>query len=400
MKRLLIPGFSILFLFTACLEGEEPVVDDTGPVDYTVSLDIPENGYQLSSEPYIVGPGEERYTCDVVRIDPHDGEQYAWINALESRSSQSSHHMNVNLGMFSVGDIVSGEGGAEFLLRKPPGQYDCAELGDLMSGQGLQTLYPSQRTEQGGDLPAGVALPLPLPLVVIMEHHYINPTDRPVKVNAVLNLTAIEEDKVEHVVTGFAAGIRGGDRRIEIPPNSRKIEAKTCVVDRPINVFAISSHSHQAAGCFSMNLYSEDEGIAAEPFFINKDWESPPIVFFEQEDWTNFETLPMQAGDGIHWACHYYNEGDTAIESGARATDEMCIFVAMGYPSKNSVADIKAAFEDPTVESLMNTLMETVPCTTVDEEIAGNYWPEANMAIELTASDSRWDACQGYEQTR
>ena len=387
---------AVLFLALACSPAENGIVEEEGPLDLRVSLDPPEFGYQLATESYVVEPHSEVYKCSVVRIDPTDGENLAWIGALASRTSEASHHMNVNMGIFSMGDALLGEGQSANLLGAETGTHDCADLGDLMQTQQVQTVYPSQRTEQEGVLPEGVALPLPVPLVLIMEHHYINTRDEEVKVNAVLNLERTHEDEVEYVTTG----VWGGIDDVELPPHSRKIETGTCRLTRDFTMFAISSHSHERGACFSMNFYSDHAtpAVDPEPFFINDDWESPPILFMEQQSWTHFEPLQMREGDGIHWACHYVNPEDRTVTTGPTADDEMCIFVAMGYPGDVSVEEVKEMFasDSLSLDDALRALTATVPCEPVED--VESPWEEADIAFDLDEGDA-YAACAGYETT-
>lgn len=386
-RRLLVAGLAIGM---ACAGGGP---DETGPEDLTVTLAEPEFGYQFRSEPHMVPAGEEVYTCDVVRIEPHDDEDLVWLGAFESKTSLHTHHMNVNVGLFSVWDYIFGEGASTEMLEHDLGQYDCGELGDLMEEQGAQTIYPSQRAHQKGEFPRGVGLPAVVPLVLVMEHHYINTTGEDVLVDAAVNFHRVPADEVEHVLTGFAGGIGG----IDLPPESAKIEAATCELTRPIELLAISSHSHERGECFTMNFYDGEQGeIEPEPFFVNKDWESPPIMFMEQQEWTDFEPVRLEAGDGIHWACHYVNPEDRAVTNGAGADDEMCIFVGVGYPSALTVGDVERAAADPLGAGEELAEKATIPCRAVTD--ATSPWSDANEAIPL--AEEPVNACGAYSETR
>lgn len=381
-------------------------VEDTGPLDLRVKLDEPEFGYQMSSEPFVVKAGEEALKCSVVRIDPKGDEKLIWLSTFESRTSDYSHHMNVLGGYFSVADVLFGPGKGELMLGKKTGTYDCSELGDLMESQGAQPLYPSQNTHQKGSFPKGVAVPAVVPLVLVMQHHYINTTDRDVIVNAKVNLHRIEEKDVKYVATGFFGG-----SEVELPPKSRKIIANTCKISRDVNLFAISSHSHERGKCFTMNKYDgASKTIEPEPFFVNGDWEAPPILFFEKKAAFDHAAVPYKAGDGVHWACHYQNPENRTVVDGGKATDEMCIFVGLGYPSAIQVQDIKDIFEKPSAELFSRLADEAlIPCDPVTD--ATSPWPHANESFALEsaagapgyswahAADEDPDACGNFDQT-
>ncbi len=379
---------SVLLLAVAACDAPAPEPD--GPLDLRVRLDPPENGYQLRSTPRLVPAYSEVYSCEVVRLEPHADEYIVWLDTFESKSSEYTHHMNVNAGIFSVGDAIFGPGFSEKLLGFPVGQYDCKEMGNLME-KGLQTVYPSQKPHQTGAFPKGVAVPAIVPLVLLMEHHYINTTSKDVLIDAAVNLHTVPEEQVKHVATGFFGG-----SDVTLAPESRKIIANTCQISRDVNLMAISTHSHERGACFSLNRYDgETQTIDPEPFFVNKDWESPPILFPEHKEWTGYSTIPYKAGDGIHWACHYRNPEDRIVTTGEKAEDEMCIFVALGYPSPLSVADVKNMILNPGGDAMEKLEQAIIPCDPVTDAVSP--WPEVN--IDLPLSEAPPEECEGYETT-
>lgn len=388
--------YALIAAATGCTA--EPQTDD-GPVDLRVRLAVPEGGYQVKSAPHTVAPGEESQKCDVVRIEPKNGERMVWLNGFESLASEHTHHMNVLIGQFSYGDFLFGEGKAEAMLGRKLGQYDCAELGDLMASQGAQTIYPSQRASQGATFPPGIGLPLPLPLVVIMDHHFINTTDTPVVVNAAFNLHQTDAGSIKHGVTLF-----WGEKQVEVPPKSRKLVAHTCALPRDVNLMAVSSHTHAKAKCFTANLYDgAAKTIEPKPFFVNNDWESPPILFMDQAAWTGNKPVPMKAGDGFHFSCLYENHEDNVLKTGPKASDEMCIFVSLGYPATTPVEKVKEVFAHPTLDALVK-LQSAMNEQCVPVTDATSPWPHADEAVALApalrpAHAIDENACDAYDTT-
>lgn len=371
---------SLALLLVAC-GGQGDDGDDEGIRDMVVSLPDPDFGYQVATEPFVVDPGEEVEMCDVVRVSAADSEQLAWFNNFESLTSEGTHHMNVWAGRFSVGDAIS-EGGSKLLLQgHDVGQYDCEELGGMME-QGAQVFYPSQRPHQRGGFPEGVGYPIPVPMVFVMNHHYINTTDRPVRVNAVLNMHRVAEDDVEHVA-GF---VWGRDPEIELPARSRKIEGGFCRFTRDLNMVAISSHTHERGACFTMNLYDgQQDQLEEEPFFVNQDWEAPPIQFMTKQDWTGGAAVPMAEGDGISFGCHYVNREDRTVEDGPSARDEMCIFVALVYPAEVSKDEVRSLLTDPSFESFQAFQDGTMlPCEF--DETGPTPWTELGETRPLSST--------------
>ena len=68
---------------------------------------------------------------------------------------------------------------------------------DLM--ESAYALFPSQRQNQKITLPDGVAAPLTAPLLLIFSHHFINTTDSPISIEAVLNIETIASEEVTDV---------------------------------------------------------------------------------------------------------------------------------------------------------------------------------------------------------
>lgn len=349
-----------------------------GATDLRVRLEPPALGYQVRSASHVVAPGQEVHVCDVVRIEPHANETLIWLNAFESRISPGTHHLNLLAGLFSGGDVAFGRGMAESMLGRPAGQYDCAELGDLMEAQSAQPVYSTQVPHQEGAFPTGVAVPAVVPLLLVMDHHYINTTDQPVRVDARVNLLPIDESEVKHIASVFIGRIED----VLLLPRSRKVEARTCRLTRDFNLAAVSSHAHERADCFTMSFYRGETGsIDPTPFYVSRDWQSPPFVFLEKEEWAHHQVMTLRAGDGIHWACHYTNWSERVVRTGGSTQDEMCLFVGVGYPAPLTVADIKAIVANPTPEDLDRLRSIIAPCEPVTDAVSP--WPAANEVRNL-----------------
>lgn len=354
--------------------GSDSEVDET---DLTVSLDVPDGAYQVVSEPYEVPPYTEVSLCGIVQLAPDDGTDVAWVNTMESMSSDGTHHMNVIIGQFSFLDAFVGDGASEAALGMPLGTFPCDDV--MEAGF---PVFPSQRTNQRITFPDGVAAPMPLPLVAVFNHHYVNPTDQPLTINAALNLETIPADEVEHV-----AELRFDDiGEIEVPPATRTSASKTCVMEEETNVALVSTHTHERATCATMNHF-DGEQVEDEPFFVNTNWDQPPILHFEPGSFT------VPAGEGIHWACHYDNPSDQTIINDGTAAGEMCVFAAVTWPAKFSVAEVEQIVADRDLTRLVDLLNQVMgPCDTVRSDVEGP-WPTSDEDL------GGEQVCAGLEQT-
>lgn len=352
---------SMLFhlILLSCTNSNTPVskpIETSQESSSPISLPLPQNGYQLTTPVYEVPPYTEIELCTIMKLEPKDTEKLFWVNKMESLVTEHTHHMNVFMGEFSFLDAFMGEGASENALGFEVGQYPCEEIGLMESAY---TLFPSQRQNQKITLPDGVAAPLTAPLLLIFSHHFINTTDSPIPIEAVLNIETIASEEVTDV-----AGLIFNDiHELEIPPHTRQTVERTCIVERDVEVALVSSHNHQWGQCATMNKYDgNSQLISDESFFVNKLWDRPPILHFEPGSFS------LSAGDGIHWACHYENNTDNTLINDGTAEGEMCILAAVTYPSTWTVSEVEEAVLGDDITSLFTLLHDVMgPCDTVVE---------------------------------
>ena len=373
--------FSLVFslLLVGCSsEPSEPEL-----LDLTVSLALPDWGYQLVTEPVQVEPYSEEFICSVVRLEPESDELLVWVNELESMSSENSHHMNVFLGQFSFLDAFLEDGAFESQLGVGLGTHDCDDLGNMM--EVTFPIFPSQRTNQRITMPEGVGIPLVAPLVLIIQHHYLNLGDVPVLINAALNIERVDPALVDDAASMIFDDIPD----LQIPGGSQKVEARTCVINRDVEVALVSTHSHERADCATLSRYSASEdAVELDPFFVNKSWETPPILHFERE------SFPVAAGDGVHWACHYTDHfGVDAINDGT-ASGEMCVFAAVTYPAPRTVEEISSVLASGDLLSIYALVDELLADCDEHPEVV-SPWP----MTETPNFGALVDSCEAWDQT-
>ena len=199
-----------------------------------------------------------------------------------------------------------------------------------------------------------------------------------------LNLTTVPADEVETVASLLFDDI--GD--LEVPPLTRRTEARTCMVDRDVEVALVSTHNHEWGACATLNRYDGATGeVAREPFYVNKSWDQPPILHFEPE------TFSLAAGDGVHWACHYENDTDRTLDNDGTAAGEMCVFAAVTWPSPFGVEEVEQIVADKDLTALLGLMNEVLgPCDRVDSKIIGP-WPLEDEGL------GQGQTCEGLTQT-
>lgn len=368
----------VTFLFLTSCGSKPPEV-----LDLTVQLAPPDWGYQISTEPVRVEPWSEKFICSVVRIEPQEDELLVWVHELESLSSESSHHMNVFLGRFSFLDAFLEDGAFENQLGVGLGTYDCDDLGNLM--EVTFPIFPSQRTSQRITMPPGVGVPLVAPLVLVMQHHFLNLRDQPVLINAALNIERVDPASVQDAASLIFDDIPD----IEVPAGGQKVEARTCVLNRDVELALVSTHSHGRGDCATLNRYSAaEDSVDPDPFFINKSWETPPILHFDRD------TLTVAAGDGIHWACHFRDQsGQDAVNDGT-AEGEMCVFAAVAYPAPRSVEEITETLSSGDLLAIYELVDELMTDCDEHPEVA-SPWP----MTDVVNFGERVDSCAPWDET-
>jgi len=367
----------LLMLF-ACGSGDSDSASD-GTVDLTVSLAVPPSGYQVITDSFEVGAFEEMEICTVIRAEPHEEEVLGWFDRIEILSSEGSHHMNVMIGQFSFLDAFTGDGSSAAALGLEEGQYPCAEI-DYM--ESLFPVFPSQRAYQEVTLPDGVAAPLLVPALLVFSHHYINPTEDTLLVNAAINFHTVAPETVIDVASIVFDSIND----LEIPAGSQVVASRTCAMERDVNVALVSTHNHQWGDCATLNHY-DSESVEETPFFVNRTWETPPLLHFSPGEFT------LSAGQGVHYACHFRNRSEETVINDGTAEGEMCVFASVIYPAVFSVEEVEDIVEKRDLIGLTEFMGDAMgPCDTHIE--TESPWP-----IDSSPISEAEDTCEGFAQT-
>jgi hypothetical protein len=364
-----------------CATSDGTPAASDGVIDRTISLAPPKDGYQLVTTPFVVPPTSEVEICSVVKIEPKAGEKFAWVGRFESLVSSGTHHMNVFMGNYSFLDGYLGDGAAENALGAKVGQYPCATLKTMESSF---PVFPSQRENQQIVMPKGVGIPMPMPLLLVVSHHYLNTGERPIRINAMVNINTIPSEDVEHI-----AGLVFDSGEVDVPALSRKVSQRTCVFDRDVKVALVSTHNHQRTECATLNHFKPKAGgIAKKPFYVNLNWDQPPILHFKPG------TFELKAGQGVHYACHYGNVTPKKLINDGTAVGEMCVFAAVVYPLKSSVAEVTEALGGTDIGKLLGFMGEAMGGC--DSKVAAAWQPWPSAASPMDSSET---TCKGLKQT-
>lgn len=251
-------------------------------------------GFQIAMST-TVPPGTEVWLCQVSRLPT---PEYTAVNHVRSVQSEGMHHMDVMALVFAGVDVAEGVHECDALYREHP---------QLME-DGL-ILYAAQQPDQTITLPPGTVASLPGNLLIMQELHYVNATTEPVEAFSKINIYEYTEPVTAEI---WGGAVR--DTNLDVPPGE-SLQWTRCVMNEPIDVLFLSSHTHALAELVEVRTF--DGTNVGQLLYENRDWVTPALKVFDTP-------LHVPAGQGFEFQCHYDNRGSETVHWGFSASDEMC----------------------------------------------------------------------------
>jgi hypothetical protein len=254
----------------------------------------------------VVPPGSEAWRCKIGQIS---NETLAHVNRVESVQTEGMHHMDVMSLIFTGLDL-------------PPGDYDCTELYEAhpeLMQNGL-TLFAAQAARSIVNLPEGTVASLPPKMAALHEIHYVNTTDKEVKVSSRVNAYTIPQEQVKARIWGGAVR----DVNINIPPRASHEEWTRCVMNQDVDVIFLASHTHQLGRRVTIAPF--DGTTVGEVIYENTEWENPALKDFSKNP------LRLKKGQGFEFRCYFQSTRDEMVNWGFKASDEMCQIAIVHTP--------------------------------------------------------------------
>lgn len=278
MRSLMIAFVCLLMACTGC--GDE-------------SLAPPANPYiALVMDSTTVEPGSEVFLCQAFNgMLPKGGTITRFVS-----NSPGSHHITVY--------------GARGQFKAGLQQGRCE-----IPSQDTVTLAAVQGSSLGYKFPQGVGLGVDSGTVFLVENHFVNTTRTPKTVGLEIDLYLGE-------ASILAGGYWFNNTTIELPPGVRKLEERSCSVDREVSLLTAYVHMHRQG----LSSYAAVNGKVV---FQASTWEDPPQATFA------YPGEPVPSGESVSWGCDYLNPTTRTIGYGASGiNDEMCNFVGYFIPAR------------------------------------------------------------------
>jgi hypothetical protein len=217
----------------------------------------------------------------------------------------------VSFKSFSAHQMLGGHHAALYVAFQPeaPGLRSC-------TGAAMTNLRILAGAFAGNDglVPADVRLELPAARQVVLQSHYINPTDVPIVVMDAVDLELTTEEDSPLLADSFVLNMDG----FEIPADGSTYaygNGDGCRIGRPLDIHSIQLHTHESGVLMELTHHPAGE----EPYLLFS--ETDGIMMREGAAALILDPpLALGPDDKLSVVCEWENEFDEDL----RFPDEMC----------------------------------------------------------------------------
>jgi len=294
MKKLLLCSASVLALGAgACTDSDETPSESQSQLKLSMSATL--------------GAGEEKEFCKFVTVPE------TWITRDEVDFRYGSHHMLLWATPYTEIPTQRLDG----IVVDTTKEFDCT---DGLPGHWSYIKAVGGSQNPGGDsmisFPEGVAAKIGG--VMLMNVHYRNDSDEPLRIDVGLSYDTTTPDKV----------VQEGDMLylynplISVPAGATTFAQWRCPVYRDITISSLQGHMHVTG---LLNEARINTGANSSLVYSTEAWENVPVQ--------PYDNLKVKAGQQIDYRCDYRNTSNRSIYQGPLTTDEMCLLIGSYYPA-------------------------------------------------------------------
>jgi hypothetical protein len=269
--------------------------------DFPTAPPVPAGAREYEFPEQIIQPGAEVQNC--IFLDPETDDIYA--TALESYQGVYGHHFVV---FYTAAPEVPGT------VR------DCSTVADML------TLIPAISSVNFGleKFPEGMAVRIPAGTQLVLQQHYVNTSDKPLRVKDVMHLHIKSREEVETL-----AGFWGvSDITFSLPPDGEEqVVEFDCVAPRDMKVLMSGPHMHEWGLRFQTSVIrdgGEPEVVVDVDPWLAEYRDNPPVKEFGE-----VEPLELKQGDIVRTKCVFKNTTDAPLEF----PSEMCASYGYYFPA-------------------------------------------------------------------
>jgi hypothetical protein len=258
----------------------------------------------LTTQEFTIRPGADVLVCHYLNtFAPQDADLL--IAEIHSYQLQYGHHVSLNYTEET----------------QPADSHECAEADmtrTLLVGAG------NESSELRFTLPTDVVVRVPRGRQIVMQSHYINPTNAPIRVRDAITYRGPAAGRAVDIADPYA--FNDGD--FSIPPRTmgygRTLE---CTMDRDMNVVNLFGHAHE----YATRLWIERAPAGSDRFEMlynesgagGRLQSNPPMRYYDRSN-----VLRLRAGDRVRVNCNWDNTSNNTLHF----PQEMCAGVMYAYP--------------------------------------------------------------------
>jgi hypothetical protein len=304
-----------ILLIVSCSEVG-PIEEEEGIIDLRADYPDPgEDGYQILTPDLDVAPYTEELYC---YYGQWTGPQVGVVSYIPLHPNQFHHHSLVKDAVLvegiEPGDFESC--GEEYWNGVGVTDPDDPETPPMMSTAPLFHAIMFSSPQGEGDrlnLPPGMAIKFAENQLWTADVHFINTTDKLLKVNVAFNLEMVPSEEVEHWVSSFDFD----SGQLDLPPGEETTVAFDCPLDGGTELLSVLAHMHSFGESYRIELV-RGTGEIETLLYVGK-WEddyrfSSPSRGFRPGE------LIIEEGDKLRTTCTWFNSSPNALSF----PDEMC----------------------------------------------------------------------------
>jgi hypothetical protein len=255
-----------------------------------------------------VPAGAEEFRCIYAQL-PADRDVVN-VDHVESHYTPGSHH------------LLAYRSNLTSIPEEARGVWDCSDGLWQINMRG--SYYEAQRPNEEHKLPKGIAHKFQPGEVLIIQAHYINPTEKELAAHVEMTLHPTDPKGVEQE----AGTIFFNNINILVPAHGTAKSNMRCELPTDIQLALLWSHMHERGVHFVVETDDEAAAKALGTLYEEDDWAEP-----DQRAYPNDSSGVLHAGSHINFSCTFENPGEATYVFGQSAHDnEMCILHGMYWP--------------------------------------------------------------------
>lgn len=273
-----------------------------------LSLDVPEQGFQVSTVGRFIEPGDELRTCEVVQL-PGTPDQTFYVGRIEAAMTDRGQDLIVSAALPDSHTEAIMDVGANVPCTRS-GEAFGEEMVEVLS---TQEPYLEQR------FPSGVGRVLHGGQKLAIDSHFVNPTDEPAPALVKLSFHTVAADSIEHV----AHTATFENLTIYTPPGGSSSHLAECLIGQDMVVSELVRRTQQRGTDFTVWVAGGERD--GQLLWHSKSMADPRVQLESP--------LRLAAGEGLRFECDYVNATSLELRFGVNASDEMCTLGATYWPA-------------------------------------------------------------------